>query len=300
LEQAGIAAIVVYSIFQEQIEYEAAEHDRQMEFGCESYAEALSYFPAQPDFPRGPEKYVEHIAALKDALDIPVIASLNGTTSGGWIEYAKGIERAGADAIELNVYYIAANPEVSSEEIERRYLDVLAAVVGAVDIPVAMKLNPFVSALANFAKRLDEAGASGLVLFNRFYQPDINLKDLAVTPTLESSVAHEMRLPLRWIAVLDPIVKCSLAGSTGVYSYSDVLKLMMAGADVAMLCAAILRDGPSVVGSILEGMEAWMKEHGHESVRQVQGMMNQASCSNPAAFERANYMQALSSYKTQI
>ena len=162
-----------------------------------------------------------------------------------------------------------------------------------------MKLNPFISALSNFAKRLDEAGASGLVLFNRFYQPDIDLKDLKVTPTLEYSASHEMCLPLRWIAILDPIVKCSLAASTGVYSHHDVLKLMMAGADAAMLCAAILRDGPSVVGSILDGMTAWMKEHGHESIRHIQGNLNQASCSSPAAFERANYMQALSSHKPQ-
>jgi dihydroorotate dehydrogenase (fumarate) len=300
LEKAGIAAIVVYSIFQEAIEHEAAEHDHYMEFGTDSFAEALSYVPDQPEAPRGPEHYVEHIAALKTALDIPVIASLNGTSHGGWVEYAKQIEQAGADAIELNTYYIAADPDTAGDEIERRYLSVLAAVANEVRIPVAMKLNPFISALAHFAKRLEEAGAAGLVLFNRFYQPDIDLEKLEVDPRLELSAPHEMRLPLRWIAILDPIVKCSLAASTGIYTAADVLKVMMAGADAAMLCAAILRDGSTAVADMLTGMETWMKAHGYESIRQMQGSMNQASCPNPVAFERGNYMRALNSYTPNI
>jgi dihydroorotate dehydrogenase (fumarate) len=300
LEDAGVSAIVMYSVFEEQIEHEAAEHDHYLEFGAESFAEALSYMPTHVGFPRGSDDYLEHVAALKNALDVPLIASLNGTSTGGWTEYAKRIEEAGADALELNVYYVAASPATGSDQIEQRYIDVLTAVRSSVRIPVAIKLNPFISAMAHFAKRLDDAGADGLVLFNRFYQPDIDLEELEIVPDLQLSAPHEMRLPLRWIAILDPIVDCSLAASTGIYTSFDVLKLMMAGADVAMLCATVLRNGFPAISTIIEGMKEWMDDHEYESIRQMQGSMNQMSCPDPVAFERGNYMRALNAYQPNI
>ncbi len=296
LEDSGIAAVVMYSLFQEQIEHDAAEQDHYEDFGGGSFAEATSYFPAQAEFPRGPDAYLEHLSAIKEAVGIPVIASLNGSSPGGWMEYAKGMEQAGADALELNTYFLATDPETTSEAIEQRYFEALASVRASVRIPVAMKINPYISALAHFAKRLDEGGVDGLVLFNRFYQPDIDLDQLDIDPTLTFSAMYEMRLPLRWIAILDPQLKCSLAASTGVYNYTDVLKLVMAGASVTMLCAALLQYGPPVIGRILEGLTTWMAEREYESVRQMQGSMNLASCRNPAAFERGNYMRALNSF----
>ncbi|MFH1417562.1 MAG: dihydroorotate dehydrogenase-like protein [Planctomycetota bacterium] len=300
LEDAGIGAVVMHSLFQEQIEHEDAERQHYAEHGTESFAEATSYFPAQTDFYRGPEQYLEHLTAIKDAVDIPVIASLNGTSRGGWIEYAQKLAQAGADALELNLYQVAADPTVDGAAIEDRYLEVLREVKKAVKLPVAVKLVPYFSSLAHFAKRLDDAGADGLVLFNRFYQSDIDLESLEVVPVLTLSSPHEMRLPLRWIAILDPIVDASLAATTGVYTSIDVLKLLMAGADVTQLCAALLRNGPSAVGHILDGMKEWMAEHQYESVQQMQGSMNQRSCPDPTAFERGQYMKTLNSYSLNI
>jgi dihydroorotate dehydrogenase (fumarate) len=296
LEDAGIAAVVVYSLFEEQIEHDRQAHDHFEQLGTESYAEATSYLPALDYVPRGPDGYVEHLGHVKQAVDIPVIASLNGTTRGGWIDYAKMFEQAGADAVELNIYDIAADPDRSALDVESRYVEILRAVKETVSIPVALKLSPFFSSLAHFAKRVDECGVDGLVLFNRFYQPDIDLEELEVTPDLVLSAPHELRLPLRWIAILDPLIDASLAASTGVYAAPDVLKLLLAGADVAMLCAVLLRDGPAAVGDLLSGMTDWMTEHEYTGLQQLRGSMNHSSCSNPAGFERANYMQALHTY----
>jgi dihydroorotate dehydrogenase (fumarate) len=297
LEDAGVAAVVMYSLFEEQIEHEVAAHAHFEELGTESFAEATSYLPSVDLFPRGPHEYLDHITAIKKAVDIPIIASLNGTSTGGWVEYAKMMQEAGADALELNVYLIATDPNLSAQKIETRYFSILDSVKRTVRIPVAMKLSPFFSSLPNFARQLDEHGADGLVLFNRFYQPEINLETLELESDIVFSGPHKMRLPLRWIAILDAIVKASLAASSGVYTHEDVLKLMMAGADVTMLVAALLRDGPQVIGEILHKMTEWMEDHEYESIRQMQGSMNHKSVKDPAAFVRGNYMKALQEYK---
>jgi dihydroorotate dehydrogenase (fumarate) len=296
MEDAGMAAVVLYSLFEEQIEHEVGEHAHYQEAGAESFAESLSYLPDMDYFPRGPEEYLEHIRKVKAAVNVPVIASLNGHTSGGWVDYAKMMQDAGADALELNVYYIATDPRMTAQQVEDRYLEVVKEVKSSVNIPVALKLGPYFSALANFAVRVDEAGADGLVLFNRFYQPDIDLDALEVTPDLMLSSPHEMRLPLRWLAILDPLVKADLAASTGIYGAADVLKLMMAGANVTMLCAALLRNGIGSITEILADLKYWMEEHEYKSITQMQGSMNQRACTDPAAFERANYMKALQTY----
>jgi len=297
LEDAGIAAVVVYSLFEEQFTHAVGEYHHYETFGAESYAEALSYMPSLDYFPRGPEQYLDHVSNIKEAIDIPVIASLNGTTDGGWIDFSKQLEAAGVDGIELNVYMMATDPAISASGIENRYIEVLDAVKRTVSVPVAVKLHPFFSSLSHFANRLDERGVDALVLFNRFYQPDIDLETLEVVPNLVFSARHEMRLPLRWIAVLDPVIEASLAASTGIYTAHDVIKLMMVGADVTMLCAALLRDSPGgVVTELLRDIKDWMQVHEYESLHQLQGSMNHATCSNPGAFERANYMQALQSF----
>lgn len=297
LEDAGISAVVVYSLFEEQFTQAVGEYHHYETFGAESYSESLSYMPSLDYFPRGPAQYLEHVTKIKQAVDIPVIASLNGTTDGGWIDFSKQLEAAGVDGIELNVYMVATDPSASASGIENRYLEVLDAVKRTVSVPVAMKLSPYFSALAHFANRLDERGVDGLVLFNRFYQPDIDLETLEVVPNLVFSARHEMRLPLRWLAILDPVVEASLGASTGVYTAQDVIKLMMAGADVTMLCAALLRESPAtVVAEMLRDIKEWMQAHEYESLRQLHGSMNHATCSNPGAFERANYMQALHSF----
>jgi len=296
LEDSGAAAIVLYSLFQEQITHDVSAHDHFQEFATESYAEALTHVPSTIPFPRGPDEYLDHLAQAKRAVDLPVIASLNGTTLGGWTDYARRLEQAGADGIELNIYQLAADPTVDARGVENRYLEVLEAVKKTVGIPVALKIGPFFSALANFAVRLDKSGVDGLVLFNRFYQPDIDLEALQVVPNLAFSARHELRLPLRWIAILDPLVDASLAATTGVYTAADVLKLLMAGADVAMLCAVLLQQGPRCIAEILRQLSEWMDEHEYVSINQMQGSMNYHAVGDPGAFERANYMQALVSY----
>ncbi|HRX85637.1 MAG TPA: dihydroorotate dehydrogenase-like protein [Phycisphaerae bacterium] len=300
LEDAGVAAVVMYSLFEEQIEHDATMHDHFIEFGADSFAEALSYVPQQVGFPRGPDEYLDHIAKLKAAVDIPIIASLNGTSRGGWIKHAALMEEAGADALELNLYYVAADADVSARDIEERYIDVVREVKRSLRIPVAVKLGAHFSAFANFARQLDHAGADGLVLFNRFYQPDIDLENLDIIPDLRLSAPHEMRLPLRWIAILDPLLECSLAATTGIYTSFDVLKMMLVGADVTMLVATLLRNGVGAVGFILEGMREWMEDHEYASLQQMQGSMNQLTCPNPVAFERGNYMRELHAYRPNI
>jgi dihydroorotate dehydrogenase (fumarate) len=297
LEDAGAAAIVMYSLFEEQILHESKELDHYLQYGTESFAESLSYFPEAEEYNLGPEEYIELIQKAKQSLRIPVIGSLNGISTGGWIDYARKIEQAGADGLELNVYYIPTDARHTSEEVEARYIDILKAVKETISIPVAMKLSPFFSSMANMAARLEAAGANALVLFNRFYQPDIDLEALEVKPNVILSTPQAMRLPLRWIAVLYGRVKPSLAATSGVHGAQDVIKLLMAGADVTMMCSALLKHGPSHVRHVLDEINQWMLDHEYVSVSQMKGSMSQKSVANPDAFERANYMRTLQSYR---
>ena len=297
LEDAGASAIVLHSLFEEQLTHESGELDHYLNYGTESFAEATSYFPEPEEFKLGPIEYLDLIADIKKSLEIPVIGSLNGISKGGWIDYAKNIEQAGADAIELNVYYIPTNADVSSEEIENMYVDTLKAVKDSVNIPVAIKLSPFFTTMANMAKKLDNAGADGLVLFNRFYQPDFDLDALEVIPNLVLSTNWEMRLPLRWLAILYGNVKADLVATSGIRGYEDVLKVMMAGGSAAMMASELLRNGVGRIGEMLSDIEKWMEENEYDSIKMMQGSMSQKSCAEPAAFERANYMKTLQSYK---
>jgi dihydroorotate dehydrogenase (fumarate) len=297
LEDAGASAIVMYSLFEEQITHEAAELDHYLSYGKETFAEALTYFPEPQEYNLGPEEYVSLLRKAKESLHIPIIGSLNGISTGGWIKYAKKIEEAGADALELNVYYIPTDPALTAQDVEDRYLEVLSAVKTTVRIPVAMKLSPFFSSMANMAQRLDQAGASGLVLFNRFYQPDIDLETLEVKPNVILSTPQAMRVPMRWIAILYGKVKASLAATSGIHTAEDVLKMLMAGADVTMMASGLLKNGPQRITEILSQMNQWMLEHEYISVAQMKGSMSQKSVADPAAYERANYMKALQSYR---
>jgi len=296
LEDAGASAIVLYSLFEEQISFEAEELDHFLSFGTDSFAEALTYFPEAQEYRLGPEGYLEHIRKAKEATGIPIIASLNGVSTGGWIDYTRKMEQAGADGLELNVYMLATDPVRTSAEIEQVYIDVLKAVKSSVKIPVAMKLSPFFSATAAMAKRLDDAGADALVLFNRFYQPDLDLEALEVKPGVVLSSPEDLRLPLRWIAILFGRIKASMAGTSGVHTATDALKLIMAGADVANLCAVLLKHGPAHLGKILDEMEKWLEEHEYTNLRMARGSMSQKNVAEPAAYERANYIKALNSY----
>jgi len=296
MEDAGAPAVVLYSLFEEQLRQDRAELHQSMEQGTESFAEALTYFPEPEEFHLGPEEYLKHIAQVKKAVRIPVIASLNGSSTGGWTEYAKQIQQAGADALELNIYYIPTDVNASSGEVEQTYLDILKAVKKEVSIPVAVKLSPFFTNFASMAKKLDAAGANGLVLFNRFYQPDIDLESLEVKPNILLSTPMAMRLPLRWVAILHGRVRASLAGTSGIHRASDVLKMLMAGADVTMLCSVLLRHGIPQIKAIERELVAWMEEHEYESVEQLKGSLSQKNCPAPSAFERAQYMRAISSY----
>jgi dihydroorotate dehydrogenase (fumarate) len=293
LQDAGAAAVVFQSLFEEQIEHEELEINRVMEFGTESFAEATTFLPEMEEYNTGPDEYLRHLEATKEELEIPVIGSLNGASKGGWMRYARLIQDAGADALELNVYYIAADPDESGEQVERRYLDLVAEVRSSVSIPLAVKIGPFFSSVANFARKLQEAGADGLVLFNRFLQPDIDLETLDVDPTLHLSTSEELRLPLRWIGILRGRVGCSLAATSGVHTSEDALKLLLAGADVTMMASALFKKGPEHVATVLRGMEAWLDEHGYESVEQMKGSVSQINIGDPVAFARSNYMQML-------
>lgn len=297
LEDAGASAVVMYSLFEEQIAHEASELQHYLSYGTESFAESLTYFPDVRQYNLGPEEYVELVQRAKQSLRIPVIGSLNGISVGGWMNYAKKIEEAGADALELNVYYIPTDPLLPGTEVEDRYLEALLAVKRAVRIPVAMKLSPFFSSFANIAKRLDSAGANGLVLFNRFYQPDIDLENLEVTPNIILSSPQALRIPLRWIAILHGRIKASLAATSGIHTAHDVLKMLMAGADVTMMCSALLKNGPQHITQVLKDMEQWMVEREYASVQQMKGSLSQKSVADPSAFERANYMKSLNTYR---
>jgi dihydroorotate dehydrogenase (fumarate) len=296
LQDAGASAIVMQSLFEEQIEHEQIEIHRVLEHATESFAEALSFFPELEDYNTGPDAYLRHLEQTKRELEIPVIGSLNGTSPGGWIRYARLIQDAGADALELNVYLVASDPDVGSAEVEAQYIDLVAAVRASVSIPLAVKVGPFFSSMANMARRLVEAGADGLVLFNRFYQPDIDLETLEVDPTLHLSSSEECLLPLRWIAILRDRVRASLAATTGVHRWEDAVKLILAGADVTMMASALFRNGPEHIASVLAGMERWLDEHEYASVEQAKGSVSQANVADPMAYARANYMQMIVTY----
>jgi len=297
LEDAGAAAITMYSLFEEQIDIEALAQHNFLEQTVFMSAEATAYFPKAADYNRGPDGYLDLICDAKASVDIPVIGSLNGVTTGGWTRYARMIEEAGADALELNVYLIPTRTALTSEGVENTYLEILREVKSQVKIPVAMKLSPFFSALPNMAHRLDRAGADALVLFNRFYQPDFDLEELAVTPHLMLSTPWEMRLPLRWIAILYGHVSASLALTSGVHTAEDAVKAAMAGADIVNVCSALLEKGPGYIAELVQGFSAWMEAHEYESVAQMKGALSQRNVAEPAAFERANYMRVLGSWK---
>jgi dihydroorotate dehydrogenase (fumarate) len=295
MEDAGASAVVLYSIFEEQLSQERLELLYHLEQGSESFPEAQSFFPESPNFHLGPEAYLRHIAKAKEALDIPVIASINGFSLGGWTDFAKKMEQAGADAIELNVYWLPTDMSTSGQEVEQTCVDILKAVKSGVRVPIAVKLSPYYSALGHLAAQLDDAGADALVLFNRFYQPDIDLELLEVTPNVLLSQPQALRLPLRWIAILHGQIKASLAATSGVHKATDVLKLLMAGADVTMMCAALLKHGIGHMTTVLADMRQWMEEHEYDSVSQMQGSMSHTHCEDPSAFERVQYMRALQS-----
>jgi dihydroorotate dehydrogenase (fumarate) len=296
MEEAGAGAVVLQSLYEEQIEQESRTLHHYLEHGTESFAESLTYFPEPPAFRFGPEAYLDHIRRAKQAIRIPVIASLNGSTTGGWLDFARLIEEAGADALEVNFYYVPADLETSGPQVEERCLEVVRQVRRSVRLPLAVKVGPFFSAPASMARRLAEAGADGLVLFNRFYQPDIDLEALEVRPNLRLSTSQELRLPLRWIAILHGRLKVSLAATTGIHNHEDVLKMLLAGADVTMLCSALLRHGISYLGEVREGLVRSMEEREFTSVEQIKGSMSQIACADPSAFERASYMKALTGY----
>ena len=296
LEEAGIGAIVMYSLFEEQIIHESLELDYYLERGTYAFAEAMTYFPDSGHYKLAPEKYLDKVRELKRALRVPVIASLNGVSTGGWTGYARKIEDAGADALELNLYYLSTDPDVIAGDLEDRYVELVRTVRSSVRIPLAVKLGPFFTALPNLARRLADAGADGLVLFNRFYQPDFDLDSLEVVPNLTLSHSEELRLPLRWIAILHGRVKADLALTTGVHTAEDVVKSLMAGATVAMMASELLKNGPGRVTAILAELTRWIEEHGYESVEQLRGAMSQRSVAEPGAFERANYIKVLSSF----
>ena len=298
LEDAGAAAIVMHSLFEEQITMEETNMIHQMEVGSEAYAESLSYFPKPNEYHLGPEEYLELIGHIKKTVSIPVIASLNGVTSSGWVNYAKKIQQAGADALELNVYYLATDPLETCSAVEGRAIEVLQGVKHAVKLPVAIKLSPFYTALTHFGRELDQAGVDGIVIFNRFYQPDIDLETLEVVPNLVLSNSNDLRLPLRWIAILYGRIQADLALTSGVHTAEDVLKSMMAGANVAMMTSELLQHGFDRLPAILADIEKWMEDHEYTSIQQMRGSLSQKSVKEPAAFERANYMKILNSYKS--
>lgn len=300
MEDAGAAAVVLHSLFEEQLANEAAELEHYLEYGTYRFAESLTYFPDLGDYKLQGEEYLEHIRKAKEAVDIPIVGSLNGVSLGGWTEYARKIEEAGADALELNAYYIAADMDMSGPQVEQMYLDVLKEVKGHVKIPVAMKLSPYFSAMANMAARLDQAGADALVLFNRFYQPDIDLDSLEVKPRLVLSSSEEMRLPLRWVAILYGRVEASLALTTGVHTPRDVARAITAGADVVHVCSVLLSDGIGQLGRLVSGLIEWMESEEYRSVSEMKGSLSQKAVPEPVAFERANYIKTLHEYRTGL
>jgi len=297
MEDAGASAIVMHSLFEEQLMREELATYHHVDVHADSFAEAMTFLPRPDEFNLGPDQYLEQLVRIKQSVELPVIASLNGFTSGGWIRYAKLMQDAGANALELNVYYLATNPSESGEEVEQRTIDILKAVKQAVSIPVAIKLSPFFSSMANMAKRLDDAGADGMVLFNRFYQPDIDVESLEVEPTLKLSDSSELNLRLRWLAVISGHVRASLAVSGGVHNHIDAVKAVMTGAHAVQVVSGILQQGPDVIRRIREGLTQWLEEHEYDSLEQMRGSMNLLRCPDASMFERANYIRILQGYK---
>jgi dihydroorotate dehydrogenase (fumarate) len=299
LEAHGIAAVVLPSLFEEQIEHDELQLHGLFEYQAESFAESLSYFPERAGFGKGSQEYLELIEAAKTALSVPVIASLNGQSPGGWTRYARMMEEAGADALELNVYFVPTDCDLSGAEVEQRYVDLVTQVRSAVKIPLAVKIGSQFSSIPHLAFRLESAGADGLVLFNRFLEPDVDLEALKFTPDLVLSQRHEVRLPLRWIAILRDQLQCSLAATSGIHDAVNVIRALLVGADVAMMTAGLLKRGPAVTNQILDNVTAWLIEHDYRSVDQLRGSMSRANCPNPGVLERANYMQALATYTSE-
>jgi dihydroorotate dehydrogenase (fumarate) len=297
MEEAGAGAVVLYSLFEEQIRLEQHELHFHTTHGTESYAESLSYFPDMDEYKMGPEEYLNHIRKAKETVKIPIIASLNGSTIGGWTEYAKEMEKAGADAIELNVYYIPTDMELSGANVEQTYIDILRSVKSSVDIPVAIKLSPYFSNMANMARRLDDAGANALVLFNRFYQPDVDLEEFEVVPNVQLSTSTAQRLPMRWIAILKDRIAADLAATSGVHTGLDAVKMLLVGANVVMMCSALLKHGIFHIQNVEKHLIEWMEKNGYESVEEMIGIMSQQKTPDPGTFERAQYMKALTYYK---
>ena len=296
IEDAGASAVVLQSLFEEQIEVESDDLDRFLTESSEISAESITHFPELTHQVRGPEEYLKHLRKCKESVKIPVIASLNGSTKGGWVSYARQLQQAGADALELNIYYIPVDPNITGEQVEQTYVDLVKAVKTEVHIPVAVKLGPYFSSMANMAKKLDAAGANSLVLFNRFYQPDYDLEALEVVPNLILSNSHELLLRLHWVAVLYGQVKADLALTGGIHTATDVVKAMMAGAKVAMMTSALLKRGINYLDTLATELLIWMGEHEYDSIKQMQGSMSRNAVPQPAAFERANYVKVLGSY----
>lgn len=297
LEDAGAGAVVLPSLFEEDITHESHWLHHHLTHGTDSFAESLSYFPEPAELSLAPDQYLDLVRQAKASLEIPVIASLNGIHLGSWIRYAREIAQAGADALELNVYWIPTDPELSGQAVEDRYLEILVAVREAVDLPVAMKLSPYFSNLAHLALRLDAAGAAALVLFNRFYQPDLDIEALEVRPQVLLSTPFAMRLPLRWVAILRGQISAQLAATSGIHHAADVVKMIMAGADVTMLCSALLKRGIDHLAVVERELAHWLEEHEYDSLDQMRGCLSQAHCPDPSAFERAHYIRALHSYR---
>lgn len=297
LEESGIAALVMYSLFEEQIIHESLELDHFLDYGTQSFAEALTYLPNIGRYSIGPESYLQHLRRVKKAVTIPVIGSLNGVSTGGWIDYARMIEDAGADALELNIYYLSFDPKISSAELEATYANLVSNVKAKINIPLAVKISPFFTGMANVCQRLVEAGADGLVLFNRFYQPDFDLEELGIVPNLSLSTSHELRMPLRWISLLYGRIQTDFALTTGIHTAEDVLKAMMAGANVAMMASELLEHGPGRAAEILNDIEHWMTDHEYESIQQMRGSMSAQAMHEPHALRRSNYIKVLNSFK---
>lgn len=296
LEDSGVAAVVMYSLFEEQIIHESTELNFYLENGTESFAEALSYFPDMEKYNLEPDQYLTLLTTLKKSVSIPIIGSLNGISTGGWSYYAKRMEEAGADALELNIYYLPTDTKLGSQDLETAYVNLVQFIRNKISIPLAVKVSPYITCLPNFALRLGKAGANGLVLFNRFYQPDLDIQTLEVVPNLELSTSSDLRLPLRWTAILYDRVKIDFALSSGVHTSEDMVKAVMAGANVAMSTSELLHKGPERASELIEGFAEWMKELDYESVEQMRGSMSQKNVTEPAAFERANYMKVLNSF----
>ena len=296
LEDAGASAIVMYSLFEEQIEAESENIDSALEYGANSYAESTSYLPDMPKYHVGPDRYLDLLHKGKASVKIPVIASLNGSSPGGWIRYSEYMQEAGADALELNIFDVPSDPNVTAEQLEKRYCELVRAIRKNIKVPIAVKLGPYFTSCANFARKLSEAGADGVVIFNRFYQPDFDLEEMEVVPNLVLSSPHELRLRLHWAAILYHQVETYIAVTGGVHDASDVLKCMMAGAHVAMMTSALLKYGIEHIGVVLAGMEAWMEEHEYVSIKQMRGAMSMVNIENPTAFLRGNYLKMLGSY----